>query len=80
MPYLFATKPSSWPNLELESKYGESHCTSVGCIIDGVPPGMELGVEDIQPQLTQRRPRQSSLTTPRDEKQNKIEIQSGIEK
>ena len=39
---------------------------------------MELGVDDIQPQLTRRRPGQSSLTTPRDEK-DKVEIQSGIE-
>ena len=39
---------------------------------------MQLGVEDIQPQLTRRRPGQSALTTPRDVK-DKVEIQSGIE-
>ncbi|KAH3901232.1 Chorismate synthase [Saccharomycodes ludwigii] len=58
--------------------YGESHCKSVGCIVDGVPPGMELTEADIQPQLSRRRPGQSKLTTPRNEK-DKVEIQSGTE-
>ncbi|KAF2004918.1 chorismate synthase [Amniculicola lignicola CBS 123094] len=58
--------------------YGESHCLSVGCIIDGCPPGMALTEEDIQPQMTRRRPGQSAITTPRDEK-DKVEIQSGTE-
>ncbi|EPE34825.1 Chorismate synthase, AroC [Glarea lozoyensis ATCC 20868] len=58
--------------------YGESHCRSVGCIVDGVPPGMELTEEDIQPQMTRRRPGQSALTTPRNE-MDTVEIQSGTE-
>ncbi|KAH8589950.1 chorismate synthase-like protein [Bisporella sp. PMI_857] len=58
--------------------YGESHCKSVGCVVDGVPPGMELTEEDIQPQMTRRRPGQSALTTPRDEK-DRVEIHSGTE-
>ncbi|KAF2759472.1 bifunctional chorismate synthase/flavin reductase [Pseudovirgaria hyperparasitica] len=58
--------------------YGESHCRSVGCIVDGCPPGMELTESDIQPQMTRRRPGQSAITTPRDEK-DKVEIQSGTE-
>ncbi|PSK53104.1 Chorismate synthase [Elsinoe australis] len=58
--------------------YGESHCRSVGCIVDGCPPGMELDETDVQPQMTRRRPGQSAITTPRDEK-DKVEIQSGTE-
>ncbi|RVX70199.1 Chorismate synthase [Exophiala mesophila] len=58
--------------------YGESHCRSVGCIVDGVPPGMQLTEADIQPQMTRRRPGQSALTTPRNEK-DRVEIQSGTE-
>lgn len=58
--------------------YGESHCRSVGCIVDGCPPGMQLTEDDIQPQMTRRRPGQSALTTPRNEK-DKVEIQSGTE-
>ncbi|KAJ2161524.1 bifunctional chorismate synthase/riboflavin reductase [NAD(P)H] aro2 [Coemansia sp. RSA 552] len=58
--------------------YGESHCKSVGCIIDGVPPGLALSESDIQVQLTRRRPGQSALTTPRNEK-DRVTIQSGCE-
>ena len=59
--------------------YGESHCLSVGCIVDGCPPGLPLvAATDIQPQMTRRRPGQSALTTPRDEK-DRVEIQSGTE-
>ncbi|KAF2108138.1 hypothetical protein BDV96DRAFT_283834 [Lophiotrema nucula] len=58
--------------------YGESHCLSVGCIVDGCPPGMALTEDDIQPQMTRRRPGQSAITTPRDEK-DRVEIQSGTE-
>lgn len=58
--------------------YGESHCLSVGCIVDGCPPGLSLTESDIQPQMTRRRPGQSALTTPRDEK-DRVEIQSGTE-
>ncbi|GAV51551.1 hypothetical protein ZYGR_0AF00220 [Zygosaccharomyces rouxii] len=58
--------------------YGESHCRSVGCIVDGVPPGMSLTDKDIQPQLSRRRPGQSKLSTPRNEK-DRVEIQSGTE-
>ena len=39
---------------------------------------MELTEADIQPQMTRRRPGQSALSTPRDEK-DKVEIQSGTE-
>lgn len=47
--------------------------------MDGVPPGINLTEADIQPQLTRRRPGQSSLTTPRDEK-DQVEILSGTER
>lgn len=39
---------------------------------------MQLDVSDIQPQMTRRRPGQSAITTPRDEK-DRVEIQSGTE-
>ncbi|KAL6929933.1 bifunctional chorismate synthase/riboflavin reductase [NAD(P)H] aro2 [Hanseniaspora valbyensis] len=58
--------------------YGESHCKSVGCIVDGVPSNLEVTEEKLQVQLTRRRPGQSKLTTPRNEK-DRVEIQSGTE-
>ncbi|PKY04059.1 bifunctional chorismate synthase/flavin reductase [Aspergillus campestris IBT 28561] len=69
---------STWGEHFRVTTYGESHCRSVGCIVDGCPPGMQLTEGDVQPQMTRRRPGQSALTTPRDEK-DRVEIQSGTE-
>lgn len=69
---------STFGKLFRVTTYGESHCKSVGCIVDGVPPGLDLTEDDIQPQLTRRRPGQSKLSTPRNEK-DKVMIQSGTE-
>ncbi len=57
--------------------FGESHGAAVGVVIDGCPPGLELGEEDIQKELDRRRPGQSSVTTQRKEK-DKITILSGV--
>jgi chorismate synthase len=59
---------SSFGNLFKITTFGESHCKSVGVIVDGVPAGLPLSEQDIQPFLDRRRPGQSDLTTPRDEK------------
>ncbi|KAF8577849.1 chorismate synthase [Ramaria rubella] len=69
---------STFGTLFRVTTYGESHCASVGAIIDGVPPGLQLSPSDIQIQLSRRRPGQSNLTTPRDEK-DLVHLQSGIE-
>ena len=60
------------------STFGESHCPGVGCVIQGVPARMHLTSSDIQTQLNRRRPGQSKVSTPRDEK-DKVEIISGVE-
>ena len=60
------------------STFGESHCKAVGVVIDGCPSGVKLTEEDIQPQLSRRRPGQSKLTTDREEKDQVI-INSGTE-
>ena len=72
-------KMSSFGTLFRVTTFGESHCRGVGCIIDGCPPGLPLQESDIQPQLTRRRPGQSALTTPRNEK-DQVQIQSGTER
>lgn len=69
---------SSFGTLFRVSTFGESHCAGVGAIVDGVPPGMELSETDLQPQLTRRRPGQSKVNTPRDEK-DQVKILSGVE-
>jgi chorismate synthase len=47
--------------------WGESHGPSIGCVIDGCPPGLALSEADIQPWLDRRRPGQSRFTTQRRE-------------
>jgi chorismate synthase len=59
--------------------YGESHGPSVGAIVDGCPARLALCEADIQPQLDRRRPGQSALTTPRDEK-DQVRILSGVDR
>jgi chorismate synthase len=56
---------------------GVSHGPGYVCIIDGCPPGLELGVEDLLPDLRRRRPGQSKLTTQRQE-EDAPEIWSGV--
>ncbi|RLS52764.1 MAG: chorismate synthase [Planctomycetota bacterium] len=56
---------------------GESHGPGNVVIIDGVPPGLPLTVEDLQEDLNRRRPCQSHITTQRDEA-DQPEILSGV--
>jgi chorismate synthase len=57
--------------------FGESHGGSVGCVIDGCPPGIKITEAEIQKEMDRRKPGQSSITTPRKE-QDEISILSGI--
>ncbi len=36
--------------------FGESHGPALGCIVDGVPPGLALTEADMQADLDRRRP------------------------
>ena len=56
---------------------GESHGPGNVVIIDGVPPGIELSVDDLRPDLERRRPGQSKVTTQRQEA-DEPEILSGV--
>lgn len=57
--------------------YGESHGKAIGVVIDGCPAGLAISREEIQQDLDRRRPGQSELTTPRQEK-DQVEILAGI--
>ncbi len=59
------------------STYGESHGPAVGVIIDGCPAGVPVELEDIQHQLTRRKPGQSAIVTQRKEA-DQVEILSGV--
>ena len=47
--------------------FGESHGLALGCIVDGVPPGIPLTEADLQHDLDRRRPGTSRYTTQRRE-------------
>lgn len=57
--------------------YGESHGVSIGGILDGVPPGIQLDLEKIQLELDRRKPGQSSIVTQRKES-DIVHFKSGI--
>ncbi len=57
--------------------FGESHGVALGCIVDGVPPGIPLTEADLQHDLDRRRPGTSRYTTQRREP-DEVRILSGV--
>jgi chorismate synthase len=68
---------NSFGNFFRFTTWGESHGEAIGCVVDGVPPGLSLSEKDIQPYLDKRRPGQSSFTTQRQET-DEVRILSGV--
>ena len=68
---------STFGELFRVTNFGESHGPAIGCVIDGCPPGMALGVADIQHDLDRRRPGTSRHVTQRNEP-DAVEILSGV--
>lgn len=59
------------------TSWGESHGKAIGCVVDGIPPLLDLNEEDIQYYLNFRKPGQSKFTTARKEN-DQVEILSGV--
>ena len=59
------------------TSFGESHGPAIGCVVDGCPPGLALGEDDIQPELDRRKPGTSRHVTQRRE-EDRVEILSGV--
>ena len=57
--------------------WGESHGPAIGCVVDGVPPLLDLAEPDIQHWLDRRKPGQSRFTTQRREA-DEVRILSGV--
>jgi chorismate synthase len=57
--------------------FGESHGPYIGLVIDGLKPGLEIDIKQIQAELDRRRPGQSKVVSPRQET-DRAEIISGI--
>jgi chorismate synthase len=67
---------NSFGHLFRVTSWGESHGPSIGCVVDGCPPGLALTESEIQPYLDRRRPGQSRFTTQRREP-DQVRILSG---
>jgi chorismate synthase len=59
------------------STFGESHGTAIGCLLDGVPAGLEIDEAFIQSELDRRKPGKSEFETARKEA-DKVELLSGV--
>ena len=57
--------------------WGESHGPALGCVVDGMPPGLPVSGADIQHWLDRRKPGQSRYTTQRREA-DEVRILSGV--
>ena len=68
---------SSFGRLFRVTTFGESHGGGVGCVVDGVPPRLQISRDELQMELDRRRPGQSRITTPRNE-EDSCEILSGV--
>ncbi|HNN06045.1 MAG TPA: chorismate synthase, partial [Leptospiraceae bacterium] len=69
--------PSTWGKVFKVTTFGESHGVSVGVVVEGVPGNLEFPLEEIQKDLTRRKPGQNLLTTPRKE-DDEIRVVSGV--
>ncbi len=68
---------NSFGKLYCVTSFGESHGPSMGGVIDGCPPGLELSEADIQLELDRRKPGTSRHVTQRQES-DRIELLSGV--
>ncbi|HET6398165.1 MAG TPA: chorismate synthase, partial [Candidatus Thermoplasmatota archaeon] len=60
------------------SLFGESHGAGVGCVLDGVPPGLAVDAARVQADLDARRPG-GPLASPRQEP-DRLQVLSGLQK
>ncbi|MHA1724967.1 MAG: chorismate synthase [Promethearchaeota archaeon] len=59
------------------TSFGESHGDVIGIVLDGIPAGLEIDMEQVRTQLRYRRPGQSGLTTNRTELDEPV-VLSGV--
>ena len=67
---------NSFGHLFRLTTWGESHGPAIGCVVDGCPPGLELGEAWVQRFLDLRRPGTSKNVSPRQEP-DQVRILSG---
>lgn len=70
---------ATWGNKIRYTIFGESHGKGIGITIDGLPPGLEIDLEEVSREMGRRAPGKSPLATARNEKDN-FTIWSGFVK
>lgn len=68
---------NTWGHLLKLTTFGESHGKALGGILDGVPPGIELDMREIQKALDRRKPGNSAYVTQRKE-DDQVDFFSGL--
>lgn len=68
---------SSYGNIFKITIFGESHSAGIGVVIDGVPSGVELDMDEIMFEMSRRAPGKNKFSTPRAE-EDIPEILSGV--
>ncbi len=64
-------------NLYSLTSFGESHGPAIGGVIDGMPAGVTIDMEQLKREMARRRPGQGGMTSARNEL-DEVEILSGI--
>jgi len=64
-------------NILTLTTFGESHGPAIGGVIDGIPAGVTIDLDEVQRFVDRRRPGQSAMATSRNE-DDRVEILSGI--
>lgn len=68
---------STFGNLVRLSTFGESHGQAIGGILEGIPAGFSIDLDEVQKDLDRRKPGQSAIVTQRKES-DKVRFLSGI--
>ena len=68
---------NTFGNILRLTTFGESHGIAIGGVLDGMPAGVAIDMDDVQRVVDRRRPGQSAMTTSRSE-DDRVEILSGV--
>ena len=68
---------NTFGNILRLTTFGESHGVAIGGVLDGMPAGVAIDMDEVQRVVDRRRPGQSAMTTSRSE-DDRVEILSGI--